>query len=116
MIFNKKDTISVILSPMMSPGNGVIMINFYNDTVTAFFVNAPRDGEKRFKHLLTDSAYQRSIQVSPVACKIFVAEKPQKGKRITGYIEFESEPFYQKENIKESFQTKGFFRTALIAE
>ncbi len=116
LIQNKKDTIVAVLYPMVFPGYGVILMNFYNDTVIAFHINAPRDKEKRYKKIITDTVYERYIETKPVICRIIVSEKPERGKPILGYIEFEGEDFYQKGNIKESYQAKGYFKINMISD
>jgi hypothetical protein len=116
VIQNKKDTIVAVLSPMVFSGYGVILMNFYNDTVIAFHINAPRDKEKRYKKIITDTVYESYIETKPVICRIIVSEKPERGKTILGYIEFEGEDFYQKGNIKESYQAKGCFKISMISE
>ena len=114
MMQQKKDTIMILLMPMWSPGYGAIDIYLYNDTAVAYNVTAPRDGEKRFKHALTDTVYESYANAKAIKCNIILAAKPQWGKPIQGYIEFEGEDFYQRDEGKQSYQAKGYFKVSMI--
>ncbi len=115
----QKDSIMVSLIPMLTPGNGMLNMRFYGDTVKAWILNSPKDEEKRFKHKLSDKAYQHGVEVAPASCTIIIAEKPLAGKPIEGYIDFESEDYFMKEDGKDqkcSYRIKGYFIVSLNAD
>jgi hypothetical protein len=114
MMQKKNDTITILLMPMWSPGYGGIDIYLYNDTAVTYNVTAPRDGEKRFKQALADTVYESYSNTKAAKCNIILAEKPQWGKPIFGYIEFEGENFYTKDDGKQSYNAKGYFKTSII--
>jgi hypothetical protein len=115
MMLKEKDTIRVLLLPMWSPGHGAVIINLYNDTAVAFHDTSPRDGEKRFKRSLSDTTYESYAHAQAIKCNIILAGKPQWGKPIQGYIEFEGESFYTKDDGKQSYNAKGYFKTSIMA-
>jgi len=114
MMQKKNDTITILLIPMWAPGYGSIDIYLYNDTAVAYNVTAPRDGEKRFKQALADTVYESYSNAKAAKCNIILAEKPQWGKPIYGYIEFEGENFYTKDDRKQSYSAKGYFKTRAL--
>jgi hypothetical protein len=108
-----KDTIRIVLMPVFTPGIAV-MIDFLGDSVSrVYFVQSPRDQDnKSLKKSPSDKEYTASIVVPAKTYKLTLSQKPTIKQAITGYLEFESENYYQKSNgpdDKKSYKARAWF-------
>ena len=107
----KNDTFSILVSPVLSPGNG-IRILIHGNNAEAFYIESPRDGGDTYKYKPDDSSYVSWVEVKAASGKVILKKLPEEGVPIEGVFVYEGEPFYQKAQPSDSrsvINAKGRF-------
>lgn len=121
--FVSGDTAIVIIIPKQSASGG-FRINIIGDSSKCFhfIMGADQINTGGFLKLYqTDSSYKNELLVPPKTCKLILSKEPEfkEGEIIEGYIEFESQVYYYKNETKDKkspdgkmqWYVSGYFRT-----
>lgn len=108
----EKDTTTVFIMPMFTPGVG-IAVTLFGDTAILLHFISPRNPAPSFRLSQSDSSYSGSIEVKSASAKLVLANAPSPGLPIQGYFEFESEVYYEKNSegpdSKKIYKATGYF-------
>ena len=118
-----KDTCVILIFPKESPSGG-FRINIIGDSSKSFhfIIGYDQEDTSGFVKLnQSDTSYKNELLVPPTTCKLILSKKPEfkEGEIFEGFIEFESQIYYYKNDSKDKklpdgemqWYISGYFRT-----